>query len=93
MTDLRVLPDGSLTENVAERIIVWGWDAIASGAPELRYDGPLGGKIPDWDAASPEPFVSGGDSALIDWWMTTFRIAPDGTTSGIIVDRLVVWGW
>jgi hypothetical protein len=83
--------DGSLSDNVAEEIVVWGWAA----PPPLLYDGPVvGGAIPGWSADDPMPVVMLGRLDLDASWVATLAsIAPDGSLGENIADRIVVWGW
>lgn len=82
--------DGSLSQNVAEEIVVWGWDV----APELVYDGPIGGALEGWDPQTPRPVVMLGYSELQQvWWSTLASIGPGGELGDNVSDRIVVWSW
>jgi len=87
----RIGDDGALSDNVAEEIIVWGWDA----APPLLYDGPLvGGAIPNWSADDPMPVVMLGRLDLDASWVATLAsISPEGALGDNFADRILVWGW
>jgi hypothetical protein len=90
-TLVRIAADGTLSENLAERILIFGFD---DDPPALIYDGPVGGQLPNWNSAAPIPLVMMGRIESQDaWTLALAEIASDGTTSGIVVDRLVVWGW
>jgi hypothetical protein len=87
----RIGDDGALSDNIAEEIIVWGWDA----APPLLYDGPLvGGTIPNWSADDPTPVVMLGRLELDASWVATLAsISPEGALGDNFADRILVWGW
>jgi hypothetical protein len=94
MTLLLVHPEGTLTDNVAERVVLWGWHGMDPGAPSIRYDGPVGGLLPGWNASAPEPLVAGGESSAVgSWWMTLCSLATNGTIGDNVSDRIVLWGW
>lgn len=83
-------PDGSLSQNAAEEIVVWGW----ASAPMPLYDGPVGGTLPSWSADTPHPVVMLGRSPAQDaWWSTLATIGPDGELGDNVADRIIVWGW
>lgn len=88
--------DGSLDQNAAERIIVWGWPDTPAGAPTPLYAGPVDGNamLPGWDPDVPEPLVMLGKLPIIELWVSTLaRISPDGTLSDNASTELRVWGW
>jgi len=87
----RIDDDGMLSDNVAEELIVWGWDTT----PPQLYDGPvIGGAIPGWSADAPIPVVMFGRMELDGSWVATLAsIAPDGSLGDNLADRIVVWGW
>ncbi len=86
----RIGDDGSLSENAAQEIIVWGWEV----EPPQLYDGPLGGTLPSWSAATPYPIVLIGERTSDGAWLTTLAsIDEAGTLGGTVVNRLIVWGW
>jgi hypothetical protein len=90
-----IAADGSLGDNMADRIVVWGWPVGALGAPDLRYSGPIaGGVLPDWDPQAPEPLVMLARFAGQDIWQSTLvSIGPGGELRGNVADELVAWGW
>lgn len=89
-------PDGELDQNLADRIVVWGWPPATTGAPTSRFAGPLDAEavLPGWDPDAPEPLVMLGRFQGEDIWLTTLaRIAPDGTLSDNVTNELRVFGW
>ena len=89
-------PDGVLDQNLAERIVVWGWPTATPGAPTSRYAGPVdaGAVLRGWNPDAPEPLVMLGRFPGEDMWVATLaRIAPDGTLSDNVTTELRVWGW
>lgn len=90
-----IAADGSLGDNVADRIIVWGWSDAALGAPDPRYSGPIaGGVLPGWDPGAPDPLVMLARFAGADTWQSTLvSIGPGGELRGNVADELLVWGW
>jgi len=88
-TLVRIAADGTLSDNVAARILIY---AFEGDPPDLIFDGPVGGRLPSWDPAAPLPLVMMGCQGT-DWVLALARIAPDGTLSDVIVDRLLVWTW
>jgi hypothetical protein len=90
---LPIAVDGHL-DNVADRIIVWGWSGLELGAPVLRYEGPVAsGMLRGWSSADPDPLVMLGTPGLGLWFATLARIAPDGTLSDNVTTDLRIWGW
>ena len=86
----RVDATGGLSDNAAEEIVVWGFEA----EPTVLYDGPVGGALADWDPSAPIPLVMMGHDAADESWVSTLAsIAPDGTLSENVADRIIVWGW
>lgn len=82
--------DGSLSQNLAEEIVVWGWEV----PPPVLFDGQVGGSIAGWSADAPRPVVMLGYSeAQHVWWSTLASIGPGGELGDNVSDRLVVWGW
>ena len=89
-----IQPDGTLGDNVAERIIVWGWSPADPGVPSLRYEGPVGGgSLDGWDADNPDPLVMLGTPGLDIWLATLIRIAADGSLSDNFAASVKIWGW
>lgn len=87
-------PDGALGDNLADRIVVWGWPDGTPGAPAQAYDGPVGGMLPGWDPDQPRPLVMLARFADADTWQSTLAtIAGDGTLGGNVADELRVWDW
>lgn len=94
MTLLQLESDGTLTANVAERVVLWGWASADPGAPSIRYDGAVGGQLAGWSSGTPEPLVAGGEATALDsWWMTLCSLGPDGTIGDNLSNRIVLWGW
>jgi hypothetical protein len=88
MTLLHVADDGALSQNVAERVLVW--ELTSAGAP--AYDGPVGGIMPGWSGASPIPLVAHGQAtAPPGWWMTLLQVGPNGALSQTVAPRVIVW--
>jgi hypothetical protein len=90
-----IAADGSLGDNVSDRIIVWGWSDAALGAPDLRYSGPIaGGELPGWNPGAPEPLVMlARFSGEATWQSTLVSIGPGGELRGNVADELMAWGW
>lgn len=86
---------GTLGDNVADRLIVWGWDGPVPGAPTTLYDGPIvGGSLDGWDDSNPVPLVMLARLPASDVWQATLAsIAPDGTLSENLAEHILVWGW
>ena len=85
----RIGPDGALSDNVTEEIIVWGFAAD----PPLLYEGPVAdGSIDGWDPASPSPMVMMGRQG-VDWVATLATIEPDGAIGDNFAEEIKVWGW
>jgi hypothetical protein len=80
---------------VTDELKVWGWSSDAEpGAPSQLYDGAVGGTLPSWDAADPDPLIvmtawDGGDV----WWLSMAEVSEAGAVSGMITDRMRVFGW
>lgn len=87
--------DGSLGDNLADRIIVWGWSGGTPGAPSVRYSGPIaGGQLDGWDPDAPEPMAMLARFSGQDTWQSTLvSIGPMGELRGNIADELMAWGW
>ncbi len=89
-----IAPDGALGDNVADRIVVWGWADGAPAGPSLAFSGAPGGVLPGWDPAEPRPLVMLARLAASEtWWSTLATIAADGTLGGNVAERLDVWDW
>lgn len=89
MTLASIAEDGTIGDNVADRIIIWGWP---SGGPSERYDGPVDASaaLSSWDP--PEPLVMGGALGTL-WFATLARIDADGSLHENVSNRLLVWGF
>jgi len=85
----RISSDGTLSDVIVDRLVVWAW---RSGRPNVRYSGPPGGMLSGWNAASPQPLVLGGKLGA-DWFVTLARIDEDGTIAENVAESLIVWGW
>ncbi|MBW2264118.1 MAG: hypothetical protein JRG91_19310 [Deltaproteobacteria bacterium] len=80
---------------VTDEIKVWGWSSDADpGAPAQLYDGVVGGTLPSWDAADPDPLIvmTTRDSSDV-WWLSMAEVSETGAVSGMITDRMRVFGW
>jgi hypothetical protein len=89
-----IAPDGALSDNFADRIVVWGWAGAEPSAPDLRYEGPVaGGTLPGWNTDDPAPIVALGTPGFELWIATLVRIAPDGALSDNVATEIRIWGW
>ncbi len=80
---------------VTDELRVWGWSSDAApGAPSQLYDGAVGGSLPSWDAADPDPLIvmttRDGDDT---WWLSMAEVSEAGAVSGMLTDRMRVFGW
>jgi hypothetical protein len=92
-TLLSIAPDGSIGDNVADRIVVWGWSGAEPSAPMLAYTGAVGGQLDAWNARAPDPIVALGTPGFEVWLATLVRIAPDGTLSDNTATEIRIWRW
>jgi hypothetical protein len=80
---------------VTDELMVWGWSSdLDPGAPSQLYDGAVGGTLPAWDAADPVPLIvmttwESGDV----WWLSMADVSETGAVSGMLTDRMRVFGW
>ncbi len=80
---------------VTDELKVWGWSSDADpGAPSQIYDGAVGGTLPSWNAADPDPLIvmttrESGDV----WWLSMAEVSEAGAVSGMVTDRMRVFGW
>ena len=80
---------------VTDEIKVWGWSSDSDpGAPSQLYDGAVGGTLPTWDAADPDPLIvmTTRDSGDV-WWLSMAEVSETGAVSGMLTDRMRVHGW
>ncbi|GAC1600543.1 MAG: hypothetical protein NVS3B20_21710 [Polyangiales bacterium] len=92
-TLLQIGADGSMSNNAAERLIVYGFGA---SPPMKLYDGPAStARLPAWSSDAPRPFITVGRTASVGptWQMTLGTVAKDGALTDVFVERLRVWGW
>lgn len=86
---------GTLGDNAADRLVVWGWSAPSPAAPSTLYDGPVvGGTVPGWNPEDPAPLVMLGRLPASDTWQATLAsIEPDGALGMNVAEQIIVWGW